>query len=757
MPFNNKRPSLEKQKTLKGKDIVRDVSSEIPSDESFLRAFEASIHVFLNSHLTMDNPLLQLKIEHEDLDSQWSRFLNRTTLDLGLSHYIQVFRLQLEESASVNVDDPGMYWKTLIQIVCLVLALHIQDSQDVSNYSPVEDLLKRWGQTANAKQDEPINMERISDSVMTWILDVATQAANDINRLYGLYQNTLRLIILQIKEIIQKLNPPVCEDLVSDFMMDHNEQIAPLYQEFEQLGQSAFENINLDWFEESHGQAFGSAEFSEAGIHKVDKHSESRDTWISVSSLQYTVHIEHRKEDKEKNEVEVDHVVGQESTNQVKSIPQESRTESTSLPNMSTIEVDKENPQLSTNGVGHHIENVDNDRWKHGHTDMTTDKGVVESKAKSNDEESEEEEDEEEEPLTRRYLPSRQGFNPHIKLKNQESSSNHSARNVSSSHAKPGLDNVERADHNSSKPLQDNVIINQVQGSPDANQHTVSDNAATTTTTSAADFSIPLQSGSTLQQQAEQSDSSLQLIPSDSTEPTSQPISTDPQNSPSTTLAPSAARKTMAEPELQSEPDPFISHKKTKRIFRAPSESEFEDDGDPIPYRELKKPKAKAMQELPQNHFNPDNFQSHEANTSSNSSGPSGTTPQHSIAPVTNVAHILQASSRSIPPPSKRRLNRRWTAEEVARLMELAPRFLYNQGGTSSDSGRKKRKVNWAELKKEDERSGNILKHRTQVDLKDKYRQKTDNGKHQEEVNLINRTKSESKPQYQFPSTKNGL
>ena len=46
--------------------------------------------------------------------------LDLARLNHGLSSYIRMFRPQLDDSASLDVDDPGMYWKTLMQIVCLV-------------------------------------------------------------------------------------------------------------------------------------------------------------------------------------------------------------------------------------------------------------------------------------------------------------------------------------------------------------------------------------------------------------------------------------------------------------------------------------------------------------------------------------------------------------------------------------------------------------------------------------------------------------
>lgn len=79
---------------------------------------------FLENHHILEFGLEEDFIVRHDLAVMvrdlFMRDLDLTRLNRGLSGYIRMFRPQLDDSASVDVDDPGMYWKTLMQIVCLV-------------------------------------------------------------------------------------------------------------------------------------------------------------------------------------------------------------------------------------------------------------------------------------------------------------------------------------------------------------------------------------------------------------------------------------------------------------------------------------------------------------------------------------------------------------------------------------------------------------------------------------------------------------
>ncbi|KAF8976587.1 hypothetical protein BGZ46_008137 [Entomortierella lignicola] len=71
-----------------------------------------------------------------------------------------------------------------------------------------------------------------------------------------------------------------------------------------------------------------------------------------------------------------------------------------------------------------------------------------------------------------------------------------------------------------------------------------------------------------------------------------------------------------------------------------------------------------------------------------------------------------------------------WTDKEVARLMDLVDNFRYKENEIVT----KKRTIKWSRLKRYDEDHGDILHLRSQVQLKDKYRELTDNGAHRRQV-----------------------
>ncbi|KAG0326910.1 hypothetical protein BGZ99_008819 [Dissophora globulifera] len=89
------------------------------------------------------------------------------------------------------------------------------------------------------------------------------------------------------------------------------------------------------------------------------------------------------------------------------------------------------------------------------------------------------------------------------------------------------------------------------------------------------------------------------------------------------------------------------------------------------------------------------------------------------------------------PAPKVRRATRHWTFEEEERLDELVPMFLHD-GVTD---GARPRLVRWSKLKAYDESHGNVLRRRTQVMLKDKYRERTDDGRHREFVKNLNKAR----------------
>ncbi|KAF9080245.1 hypothetical protein BGX23_002412 [Mortierella sp. AD031] len=779
-------PRAKKAKLQEKAKAPDEVLTEFSTDEeTLLNAFDAWTHVFLSSFVAMEDPIRQLRVEHDDLEYQWGRFLRgqegldtdskfrflenhhilefapeedfikrhdlavmvrdlfmrdleRTRIDLGLSGYIRMFRPQLDDSAAVTVDDSGMYWKTLMQLVCLVMALCMCDGQDMSGYSPVDDLSRRWAQKTRTSLNSTANLQRISDSVMASMFDIAMRAAEDRKRLYGLYQNTLKMIIIQLEEVLQELNPPDNEDgLVDDLMKIRNQQVAELCRKSERLGHAAIEDVDADWFEGPGGVVFGSGDVQM-------EESESQEAWEQFPTPQQPEEEAAESQENQGAEQESMHDKGEMECEEQKLEP-------------ATLDED-----IEWSG-----EEEDDKEERHS----SVDEAEEASHGRKADSEVVEEDEEEDEPLERRYLKSRKAFDSYTKPQDGEGSSSGRPKGKAISFARPGFDNIAQGSLLLSKSVQEKAASARIQ---DASSHV---------TKTAAPSTAPQQDSAPpqLQQITEQEpESTLKQADDEVQDRTPQP-----QVQPL-----SIFKQPDSNGQLQSEPDPFIS--KTKRVFRAPSESEFEDDGEDIPFRELKKKKQVSQESLlsrgsqptpPLSDHRPSPAPDHghdDGGVSSSSSsskdlgssnlfgwlssntatatatttttGPAG----RSGPPVTDVAQILQ--SRPKAAAKEKRKYRPWTKTEVDRLMELAPRFFHDQPAACvGEGGKKKRNVKWAQLKAYDEHHGNLLKHRTQVNLKDKYREKTDDGQHRQEINLHLRAKAEAVPQHKFSTPKRGL
>ncbi|KAF9547940.1 hypothetical protein EC957_007453 [Mortierella hygrophila] len=824
----NRKTSLQHKKPQPATPKDIDVKDSLYDNDDLLMAFDAWTYVFLHSHVSMTDPILQLQIEHDDLDYQWSRYLrgqdnmdpdpkfrflenhhilefgleedfitrhdlavmvrdlfmrdlDLTRLNRGLSGYIRMFRPQLDNSASVDVDDPGMYWKTLMQIVCLVMALCMRDKQEMAYYSPVEDLNQRWERKTRGKRDTTVNLQRISDSAMAWMFEVATRAAQDTSRLYGLYQNTLRLIVVQLEVAIQELDPPLNEgNLVDNLMEIRDNQVACLRRNFEQVGQPALPDIDSDWFEEP---------YDEEGTVREERKPEftmQEDTEFSARDR-------------------YGHEGGLTSSGEVEE-------------KVTGVEEGGNGVEDKAGGIGDTSDSVQEKE------------AAVKEKAEEKNAivkvEDEEDEEEEEEPLTRRRKAPRQDYHP-IRIAPEgvgSSGINGQSRGIALSFTRSGLENLAQASPLLSKSVHNNIAKTVVQDSLSADlastatvginlqqalaaqQSSIAQQISTSTTpktststaqknsteqeTSTAKQTTTAQQTSTTRQGQEQ----IMPLPKRKSSQTPQPepvtkpgpLSPSKESSPThktaaTTAPPAgtpagAPSKSLLAPERvgvkQSEPDPFISIKKTKRVFKAPSDSEFEDDDADVPARELKKKSTKESVPTPplsdkqspvHGRFQStmDAFQeagkamrqsgSNGNSSSSNSSGSAGPSNRNGL-PVTSVSQVLQNRT----PLKEKRKYRPWSSKEVDRLMELAPQFLHDP--TQGDAeGRKKRNVKWAQLKAHDERHGNVLKHRTQVNLKDKYREKTDEGQHRQEVIMINRAKADAVPHHKFSAPKRGF
>ncbi|KAF9330628.1 hypothetical protein BG006_006424 [Podila minutissima] len=110
-----------------------------------------------------------------------------------------------------------------------------------------------------------------------------------------------------------------------------------------------------------------------------------------------------------------------------------------------------------------------------------------------------------------------------------------------------------------------------------------------------------------------------------------------------------------------------------------------------------------------------------------------------------------ETNSSSAPNrPKERKKNRPWTSEEVSRLESLVNMPQFKHSLEKQRHKIRKLTIRWAALKMYDQDNGNVLRHRTQVQLKDKHRDLSDDGEHYRQVKEINKRRQE--PQMRFPA-----
>ncbi|KAF9355923.1 hypothetical protein BGX26_005928 [Mortierella sp. AD094] len=172
------------------------------------------------------------------------------------------------------------------------------------------------------------------------------------------------------------------------------------------------------------------------------------------------------------------------------------------------------------------------------------------------------------------------------------------------------------------------------------------------------------------------------------------------------------------------------SVKNTKKAVsrKIESDSDFEEGDEELPPKTLKRRKQEIKEE--EDGFSTDLSESSTSISSANRGGRSSVT---SKTPTNNAARTGSAAAA----PKKRKATVHWTQKEVSLLMELVEDFRYEEHEIKA----KKRMIKWARLKAYDENHGNVLHARNQVQLKDKYRELTDNGAHRQQVSEIIRAR----------------
>ncbi|KAG0241609.1 hypothetical protein BGW41_005625 [Actinomortierella wolfii] len=136
-----------------------------------------------------------------------------------------------------------------------------------------------------------------------------------------------------------------------------------------------------------------------------------------------------------------------------------------------------------------------------------------------------------------------------------------------------------------------------------------------------------------------------------------------------------------------------------RRVVDEIEDSEFDDDGEEHNVGPLKKRVKKTQLQLPMEPRDEEG-------------GPSGSNGTNNIA-----RKVEGGQARKAKPDGRQYVH--WSREELQRLKELVPRFKPDE---VKMWGKRRVEVNWAQLKRYDDEHGAILKDRTQVQLKDKWR-----------------------------------
>ncbi|KAF9112688.1 hypothetical protein BGX27_002949 [Mortierella sp. AM989] len=691
------------------------MDEEMSDQEVLFAALDASNYVYLYSFLDMTDPIHQLRKEHKDLERQWNRLRNckeslmgqhsmdtyldkydileygfddhfverynlsvmvhdvfMPELDLercqrGLQGYLKMFRSQLEEN--VSAPSKGDVWRSVEQLATIVMALYIRQGADTWNLKEMMDQAWFAGEGVGPS---PISLH-VESTVFyadplaqQFIQSSAPRAAEDDNRLYGLYQHTLSLIKSQLQDLVDSVDEPSNMELVQEFrakrvfdLSDHNV--------------SVIQRLDTAWFRNPELAV-------ETAQHATS--SQSQDLQSSFPTPDYT-----NKSDNESDDGKID--MKDRSNDSDSDWVNERQQEMKGV--YSPANCTEKATQSSTGDMAGKnddmISTFDKVPGPHG---APANPIVVDSPQASEDDNTMETISEVREWLDQVSKP-REASSHHMDL---------SDMSMRKSNLKDIKGKGRKVSGSSVGPDERTSLLNYSEG----------DNNG---------FDI----GEVEKYQDDSFVSPSQLRPS-----SSKPVPQSLIKKPVGLLS-----------RVQNAIGAKISVKET-------SDSEFEDDGY-VPPLELKRKRSPTLSSAYKQEHSAHNIRS-DSQGDKYYSGEGSNNLLHPLIPW-SPSPVL--SSRSVSPRpvtvKAKRQYRPWTTEEVDRLMELAPRYLYEPSAATT----KPRKVHWSRLKKFDEGDGNILKHRSEVMLKDKYREKTDNGRHRQYVMQISKSKSSHTPRYQFP------
>ncbi|KAI7832667.1 hypothetical protein BC939DRAFT_3621 [Gamsiella multidivaricata] len=611
------------------------------------------------------------------------------------------------------------------------MAVYIRSGADISNYQPADLMKEAWdmeGEYSNAKGPCPA---RIQDAAAQFIRSIASRAAKDDCRLYGLYQNTLQLVLEQVRYCVLNLEDPREINLVRDLSELRSSKVQKLYSDpsIRNYGWSTLENMDSHWFE-----------ISEAVRQDAEGNLQEEDEEDGKDGEQE----EQKKEQKEETQYQ----------DQDQKQPRQHASTTSPSPKVQSPSFLTQDPVIFK---AHD--------FKVKYWDSSEESG------------------------------SEQEF---IQKEREDSSPVKTVRRASKPCAAEEKDdtnlqkNKGKGRKEASLPIEGHQgQLLPVQPSASATPATVS----STSTTTAAPSILTASLSSSSKEPFAPSKAPSKPVPARLTPdavqsmPKTAPPSSD--TAPTTSAAAVSSPGSAPAPQSPSAPPPRMEKKEAisllDRVCRAigvgsasvkqQSDSEFEDDGDDVPPIVLKPRRVSLPPANPDPKSTIKDDQKKE-NTERDGSGESQSIRRgtHAVAQFSTSTSALAPDITSTPASltapklaqkstirKERRKNRTWTRAEVERLMELVPRFQHRleSGAAAAATGpgqkQRSRKVQWARLKRFDEQNGNILRHRDQVMLKDKYREQTDHGRHRAQVSEILRTKSTNAPRHQFPQQDNQL
>ncbi|ORZ28902.1 hypothetical protein BCR41DRAFT_8025 [Lobosporangium transversale] len=674
----------------------------------------------------------------------------------GLNEYIKMFRQPLKEAFAVSSGNKGILWRTVLQLVCVIMALQErEEGENIANLHPPDIIEEAW--SADGEEQSQCPAARIQNAVVSLLNDIASRAAKDSLRLYGLYQNTLLLLLPQLRIRFQSLEEPSDKKLVQG-LLDLRAKEMPTSSDY---NSDELKELDVHWFmkgpaqeldnhkgrdddqygkeptllsqSQSHHLQQSSSSVPDLSNNGQNGHDAHREVEVEQSVESTVQGLENNRTDRE-----YDYTYKTQGSSE---IPHQSNNVASAKETYILIESDDENDESNTAALPINREDTDD---------------ALLLKSQSNVSKEDEQPTEEAVRISN-WLRDLPGY---VNGFLEEEASVLEASNTSN---EPGKSSIVKVDKGKGRKLSSDRSSN--------------DNTTWYSIGEGDFFESDTVMHSSTSKQEETAPKKIRRSRSSSTSSSLSLLPRSPMRSSTKVSKPQHIIDRVARAAGMSS----VRH-------RLDSDSEFEDDGDDLSYIKMRKPATVTSssttsllpvsngslhnQERLNNNAKPNN--KHVLSGVSWSPSPvrdenddtNGNKSAHSRAEIDAVQRLQNrqqqhsplldnttaATAQGTSNKKARRENRHWTQQEVDRLLELVPMFQHDPHISKGIVGRRPRTIKWSQLKRYDKLHGNILQHRTEVMLKDKYREKTDNGAHRGRVNELLQTKSHATPKHKFPS-----